>query len=168
MDDVELPQRVGAIQLPADQVSHQVGQLPLSAGRGQRGVLNVVLDVERAVVDPVRMVEAERDGGQPPAERRQQVHARRHQLPNKRRIQSAARRGFGIEHAQSTHVPLSSAVFQGEELGIEACKLSHASMVVPDGVGSLVCLRQQWPSSLSNIHTSATCGDSVPIWSRPG
>ena len=34
LDDVELPQRAGAIQLAPDQVSHQVGQLPLVPGAG--------------------------------------------------------------------------------------------------------------------------------------
>ena len=33
VDDVDLPQRARPIQLPTDQVSHQVGQLPLSARR---------------------------------------------------------------------------------------------------------------------------------------
>ena len=159
---------MGAIQLPPDQVSHQVGQLPPSAGRGQRGVLNVVLDIERAVVDPVRVVEAERHRGQAPAERRQQVHARRHQLPNERRIQRAPRRGFGVEHPQDAHVTMGAAIFHGQELGIEACKLSHALMVVPGGHRPLVCLRQQWLPQLSNIRTFSTCSDSVqrmePAW----
>ena len=149
-------------------MSHQVGQLPLSARRGQRGVLNVVLDIERAVVDPVRVVQAERDGRQAPAERRQQVHARRHQLPNQRRIQRASRRGFGVKHPQDAHVTLGAAIFHRQEQGIETCKLSHALIVVPGGRRPLVCMLQQRPPPLSNIRTFSTCSDSVqrmePAW----
>ena len=46
--------------------------------------------------------------------------------------------------------------------------MSHASIVVPGDRRPLVCLRQHWLPPLSNIHTSATCSDSVqrmePAW----
>jgi DNA-binding PucR family transcriptional regulator len=65
-------------------------------------------------------------------------------------------------------VTLGAAIFHGQELGIEACKLSHALMVVCGARRPLVCLRQQRLPPLSNIDNSTTCGDSVhcmePAW----
>ena len=68
VDHIDLPQRARPVQLTADQVSHLRCQLSLIARRWQRELADVVLDVEGAVVNPVRVVEAERDGRQPPAE----------------------------------------------------------------------------------------------------
>ena len=74
-------------------MSHLLGQLALIAWRGKRDVADVVIDVDSAFVNPVRMVEAERHTGQSPPQRGQQVHPLGHQLANQRRIERSARRG---------------------------------------------------------------------------
>ena len=63
---------------------------------------------------------------------------------------------------------LGAVVFHGQELGVETCQLSHASMVGQRGGWALVCARQRSGPPLSDIHTAATCSDSVrsmePAW----
>ena len=47
-------------------MSYLLGQLALIARRGKRDVADVVVDVDSAFVNPVRMVEAERHTSQSP------------------------------------------------------------------------------------------------------
>ena len=70
VDQVELPQGPVTVELPSVQAGRLLGQLPVVAGRGQRELADVELDVEVGVLDPVRLVEPERHGDQPAAERR--------------------------------------------------------------------------------------------------
>lgn len=71
-DEVELPQRSGAIEGARDDVRHLLGQLCVAAWRCEPEFADVKVQVEVAVVDPVWVVEAQRYFSQPPAQRRQQ------------------------------------------------------------------------------------------------
>ena len=70
LDDPDLPQRLGAVELAAGDVAGQVGQLPQAARAGDGGAPDVVVDVEVGVVDPDRVAQPEGDLDQPPAEDR--------------------------------------------------------------------------------------------------
>ena len=54
LDEPQLPQRLGAVQLLGEHARGEVHELLVAAGRGQRGVADVVLEVEVAVVGPQR------------------------------------------------------------------------------------------------------------------
>ena len=69
LDHVELPQRAGAIEWTRVQAGDLSRELPVGARRGQGDLADVVLEVERAVLDPVRVIEPERDLAQAPAHR---------------------------------------------------------------------------------------------------
>ncbi len=56
-----------------DEVGGEGGQLALATGRRNRDVVEVLVEVEVGILDPQRMVDAERDLGEPAAERRRQV-----------------------------------------------------------------------------------------------
>jgi hypothetical protein len=75
VDDVELPQRVRAIERPRDDACDLLGERMLVARRRGGGLADVEVEVEVLVLDPVRVVQAERHLGQAPAEGRQQVQA---------------------------------------------------------------------------------------------
>ena len=51
------------------------GELARAAGRGQRGAAHVVVEVEVGILDPQRVVQAERHRHEPAPERRQQVRS---------------------------------------------------------------------------------------------
>ena len=61
MDQVDLPQRAAAVEMAGMQPGRLLGQLLVVAGRGKGQLADVILDVEVRVLDPVRLVEAERD-----------------------------------------------------------------------------------------------------------
>ena len=60
LDDVHLPQRPAAVHRPADDACDLLGRAGRPARRGELKVADVEVEIEVGVVDPVRMVEAER------------------------------------------------------------------------------------------------------------
>ena len=60
LDDVDLPQRAGAVHRPADDAGDLLGELVAAAGRRQAHVADVEVEVEVRVHHPVRVVEAHR------------------------------------------------------------------------------------------------------------
>jgi hypothetical protein len=125
VDHVELPQRAAAVERAPEHTLHRLGQLPVVARRGQRGLTDMEVQVEVRVVDPVGEVEPERDLGQPPAQRRQQVQPLLEQLLHLRRTQLAVRRRRGVVDPQERHVSVDPGRFDVEELGVEAGQLAH-------------------------------------------
>ena len=61
LDDPDLPERLGAVELLRHDPPDQLAQLALAPGGGQRGVAQVVLDVEVGVVHPDRPPQLEGD-----------------------------------------------------------------------------------------------------------
>ena len=76
LDQPQLPERLAAVELLGEDPRRQVAQLLVGAGRRQRGLAHVVLEVEVRVVDPDRPALVERHGAQLLAEARHQVQAR--------------------------------------------------------------------------------------------
>jgi hypothetical protein len=64
LHEPELPERLRAVQLLREHTRRQVAELLLGAGRGERRVANVVLEVERRIVDPALAPEAGRRRGE--------------------------------------------------------------------------------------------------------
>jgi hypothetical protein len=71
-DQVDLPERSAALQRPGVQAGGLLGELPVAAGGGQGKLPDVELDVEVRVLDPVRLVQAQRHVDQAAAEERDQ------------------------------------------------------------------------------------------------
>ena len=61
LDHPDLPERLGAVELLGHHPADQLAELALAARGGQRGVAQVVLDVEVRVVDPDRTPQLEGD-----------------------------------------------------------------------------------------------------------
>ena len=77
VDQPHLPQRLRAVEALGEDPGRQGPQLLLVAGGRERGVADVVVEVELRVVDPLRPALAERDEAQLLAEAGDQVQARR-------------------------------------------------------------------------------------------
>ena len=73
-----LPQRLGAVERLRVHARGERAQLRLGAGRRQRGVAHVVLEVEAGVVDPQRAAGLDGREGELLAEARHEVQARAH------------------------------------------------------------------------------------------
>ena len=69
LNDVNLPKRPGPVHLAADDAGNLLGQLIGGAWWCDSHVAHVEVEVEIGIVDPVGVVEAERDLGEPPAKR---------------------------------------------------------------------------------------------------
>ena len=76
LDQPQLPERLAAIELLGEDPRGEVAQLLLGAGRRQRGLPHVVVEVEVRVVDPDRPALVEGDEAQLLAEARHQVQSR--------------------------------------------------------------------------------------------
>ena len=76
LDQPQLPERLGAVELLGEDPRRQVAELLLGARRGQRGLAHVVVEVEVGVVDPDRAALVEGHEAQLLAEARHQVQAR--------------------------------------------------------------------------------------------
>jgi hypothetical protein len=74
LDQPDLPQRLRAVEALGEDATGEQAQLLEPAGVRQRGVADVVLDVEVRVVDPERTPGLERREGQLLAVARHQVH----------------------------------------------------------------------------------------------
>jgi hypothetical protein len=83
LDHPHLPQRLGPVEPLGHDPADEPAQLVLAARRRQRGVADVVLEVEVGIVDPHRPPQRQRHGGdllpvaghqrQPPADRSAEV-----------------------------------------------------------------------------------------------
>ncbi|HTT00206.1 MAG TPA: wax ester/triacylglycerol synthase domain-containing protein, partial [Streptosporangiaceae bacterium] len=123
-DQVDLPQRAAAVQRAGVQPRDLLGELGVRPGAGQRELADVVLDVEVRVVDPVRLVQAERHAPQLAAQHRDQ----RQPLP-----QHLGQPGQGqrlgrlprVQDAHPAHVAGGVRRLQGEERRVQAGELLH-------------------------------------------
>ena len=106
VDQVHLPERARAVERPRDDARHLLGELLVVARRRQRQLADVEVEVEVGVVHPVRVVEAERHLGQPPAQRRQQRQPLGDQVVDVRERQLAVRARGGSRIASPPTCPL--------------------------------------------------------------
>jgi hypothetical protein len=84
LEDPQLPQRPGAVQRPARDLGDHLADLVEPAGRGHAHAPDVVLEVEVRILDPHRVVQAERCRDELPPERREQVESRTQRLLDSR------------------------------------------------------------------------------------
>src|SRR6266566_3781906 len=109
LDQPHLPQGLGAIELLGEDPRGEAAQLVPAAGRGQRGVADVVLEVEARVIDPHGPPAVERGVGELVAVARHQVQAQANLL------EQFARRGrwpFDDRQAPDVHVRVATLLVQ--------------------------------------------------------
>jgi len=123
VDHVELPQRARAVERPRHDPRDLLGELRIAARLGERQLADVVVEVEVGVVDPVRVVEAERHLAHAPAQRRQEREPVADQRAHLLAAEAAARRRRGVEDRETRDVPGVAAALQREELRVEASEL---------------------------------------------
>jgi hypothetical protein len=139
VDHVQLPQRPAAVERPGEDALDGVPQLLVVAGRRHRGVADVEVDVEVGILDPVRIVEPERNRDEPARERRKEVQALTDEAGDACVGDLAARRGRRVVHGKAAHVPVGPGCLDREELGVQARELLHFG-VSPSGFGLIVAV----------------------------
>ena len=125
VDQVELPQRLGAVERAREDPSDLLGELRIRGRRGQRQLAHVVLQVEVRVVDPVGVVEPERNLGEAPAQRGQQRQPVDQQVLEVGALEPAAGRRGRVDHRHAGDVPVLAWGLQREELRVEGGELAH-------------------------------------------
>ena len=115
LDQPQLPERLGAVELLGEDPRGEVAQLLLGARRRQRGLTDVVVEVEVRVVDPDRAALAEGDEAELLTEAGDEVQAR---LDVVAELFVARRRAIEEDHRGDVHV--GAASLQVEECGVES------------------------------------------------
>jgi hypothetical protein len=114
LDQPHLPQRLGAVQALGEDPRGQQQQLLLGAGVGQRGVADVVLEVEARIVDPQRHAHLDRRKGELLAVARDEVQARSDVVD-----EVLVGRSRALEDRQRADVHVRRRVLLGEEGGVD-------------------------------------------------
>jgi hypothetical protein len=123
VDQVELPQRAGAVERARDDPRGLLGELLVVAGGGECELADVEVEVEVLVVNPVRVVEPERDLDEAPAERRQQRQPLGDQRLDVRAGEGAVRPGRRVEEREAPDVARLPRGLEREELRVETGEL---------------------------------------------
>jgi hypothetical protein len=119
--EVELPERSRTVERPRHDAGHLLGQLRVGPRSRQRQLADVEVEVEMRVVEPVRVVQAERDLGQPPPERREQRQAPGDQVVDGLEGELSVGPGGGIEDGKPAHVPALARRLERQELRVDTC-----------------------------------------------
>ncbi len=127
VDQVHLPQRPRPVERPAKDPRHLLPQLLVRRRRRQRDLAHVVLEVEVGIVDPIRIVQAQRHRLEPPPERRQQRKPLGQHVVDVGQFEPPVRSSARIEHGERAHMPALPRRLQRQKLRIEPGQLPHLS-----------------------------------------
>jgi hypothetical protein len=129
VEEPELPERPPPVERHAREEPDDLVHLARAARRRDGRAADVVVEVERRIFDPERMVEAERNLHEPPPERRQEVHARAEvRLHALDRVVDAGR---GAEHRDLDRVHVERRRLHVEEARVDACESLHSQPPPP-------------------------------------
>ncbi len=125
VDQMELPQRPRAVERRGDDAGDVVGHGARVAGGLDAALPDVEGDVEVGVLDPVGMIEPERDLGQLPG-------IGRHEMDSLRHRPAHVLSGGGGTRALADHeepgVAVAAGLVQGQKLRVQAAELLHPSV----------------------------------------
>ena len=144
LDGVDVPQRVGGVHRPAEQVGHERPETGDPSRRGQLHVRCVAGDVEVGVVHPDRCRCVGEHGRDPLAEARQRVEAGfdvRSQLGDAQASAFVAKR-CRLEEAQRADLQLRATRLRAQQRDVfGAQRLGRHAPALDDGRESRRCLR---------------------------
>jgi hypothetical protein len=125
LDDVELPERAAPVERASDDARHLLGKLPIVSGRREPDVPDVEVEIEVRVLDPVRVIEPERDLDEAAAVRRQQVHPLGDQALDVVQRGRGPGGAGGIEEGEPADVSVGRPRLHVEEARVEPGELLH-------------------------------------------
>src|SRR5829696_814386 len=129
VDQIELPEGARTVEWPRHDPGDLLGEFFVGGAGRERELANVEIHIELRVVEPVRIVQAERDLHQAPAQRGQQRQPLPHQAADVLEREIPGRGGRGIEDRESGDVTGLMRALEREELRIEAGQLPHRSIL---------------------------------------
>src|SRR5690606_318074 len=118
LDDVQLPQRTPPVQCSAVQPRDLGGELTVVAGRRQRDLADVVVEVDLPVRRQVRVIQPERHRDQAAAQRRREVEPPAQQVHQVFPGDRAAGRVRRVEDRQPCDVREVGGGLEVEELRV--------------------------------------------------
>ena len=124
LDDVHLPERPRPVQRPTEHVGGELRQLRPAPRGGQGRPAQVVVEVEVGVLDPDRVVQAERHLDQAAPERWQQGQAVLDEGSHPLEAVATGHRGRVEEHDR-TDVHVVGRGLTRQERGVEAAQALH-------------------------------------------
>ena len=125
LDDPQLPQRAAAVERAPGDLGRQLGELVEAAGSRQRGPPDVVVEIEVGILDPHRVMQAERDLDHAPAERLEARESVGDELPHRLDREAAGNVG-GVEDHRRHDVHVRRRGFEREEGGVETGQPLHS------------------------------------------
>ena len=124
LDHVQLPQRTAAVEWSGHDAADHLAQLFRVAGRGDRMVTDVEVDVEVRILDPVGQIETERHLDEAPAERCELIDPLEDDLL--RHLETGAPRHTGrVVDVERADVTEDARRLHVEEAHVDAAQLSH-------------------------------------------
>ena len=122
-DEMVLPQGARMVERNGVKLRHQIAQLRHRSGLRQRGMANVIVEVQFVVDHPGRMIDAERRRFQPAAVGRQEIEPRRRMVAKAGEETVLKRRRLEDRHAPDLHRRLGRLHI--EEEGVERGETIH-------------------------------------------
>ena len=124
VDDVQLPERSGAVERAGVDPADDIAELLRRAWRRYCVVTDVEVEIEVGVLDPVRQVEAERHLDEPATERHEQTEALLDEAAGADEELVGAEAG-DVEEVERRHVPERAARLHVEERRVHPGELLH-------------------------------------------
>ena len=124
LDQIQLPERAGTIQRSCVDPRHQLRQLSAIARRWHGDVTDVEIEIELGVLDPVRVIEAEGNGHEFAAKRREQVDPAGDERSERLEVESIRGRGR-VQDDHAGDVTVLGRRLEVEEAGVESGELLH-------------------------------------------
>ena len=125
LDDPQLPERTAAVERAPGDLGRELGKLVEAARRGQRCTADVVIEVEVGILDPHRVMHAERDLDHAPAERLEARQALGDELPHRLDVEAAGNVG-GVEDHRRHDVHVRRRGLEREKGGVDTGQPLHS------------------------------------------
>jgi hypothetical protein len=128
VDQVDLPQRPRTVERPREDARYLLSHLGIRRRRRDRELADVVLEVELGIVDPVGIVEPQRDRFQPPAERGQQRKPLGDHVVDVGELEPSVWPRAWVEHGETANVASLTGRLQRQELRVKSGQLPHTRL----------------------------------------
>ena len=165
LHDVELPERAAPVERGAGDLRGHLGQLPMPAGARGSDATDVVVEVEVRILDPDRVVQAERHRHDAAPERRHQVQPRLDEVLDRLEVVAALHRrriedrGHGDVHVHARRLEVQKGRVKARK-SLHGVRLGEQVDFTCSGDGTLEPMRERSERTMSQLLCPARSADS--------